>query len=48
MTIIVEDTHLRVLHNDIELTLVARKNPGKPIRFRATVRPRKGSLSDNT
>jgi transposase InsO family protein len=40
VTVIIEDTHLRVVHNDIELALVARKNPGQVARFKATVRPK--------
>lgn len=40
VTVIIEDTCLRVTHNDIELAMVPRKNPGQVTRFKATVRPR--------
>jgi hypothetical protein len=40
VTIIIEDTCLRVTHNDIELAVVPRKNPGQATRFKAAVRPK--------
>ncbi len=41
VTIIIEDTHFRILHNEVELKLVPRNNPGKTVRFKAIVRQRK-------
>jgi hypothetical protein len=41
VTIVIEDTHFRVLHNDIELKLVARTNTGQVARYHPSARASK-------